>query len=231
MKQPVHRAGAETGHATAITIVALAGVAVVGTLWVTMMFDREPHEGGRGAATTAVSAPRPVFAGSIRPTTMPPIEFRLIDERGRAISARRLRGRPLVVAFLYATCRDTCPLIANQIRGALDRLGPRRERSVRTVAISVDPAGDRPRAIRSFLARHDLRGRMRYLVGPRTALGAAWRRFAVRPQSVDREHSAIVVLVDADGRQRTGYSASTLTPEALAADIAVLIGQGAGRPR
>ena len=30
------------------------------------------------------------------------------------------------MTFIYSTCEDTCPLIAQQIRGALDDLGTRR---------------------------------------------------------------------------------------------------------
>ena len=37
--------------------------------------------------------------------------------------ARLPRATSVVVTFMYSTCRDVCPLTAQQIRGALDRLG------------------------------------------------------------------------------------------------------------
>ena len=42
--------------------------------------------------------------------------------RSRAAS---LRGQPVVFAFVYSTCRDTCPAQVQTIRGALDDLRPR----------------------------------------------------------------------------------------------------------
>ena len=36
---------------------------------------------------------------------------------------RSLRGRPVIVTFLYTTCEDTCPTQAQQVKGALDELG------------------------------------------------------------------------------------------------------------
>ena len=54
------------------------------------------------------------------------------------MTMRSLRGKPVVVAFLYSTCRDTCPLQAQQIKGALNELGS----DVPALAVSVDPAND-----------------------------------------------------------------------------------------
>ena len=66
----------------------------------------------------------------------------LRDERGDPLRLADMRGKPVVVTFLYTTCKDTCPLTAQQIRIALDDLG----HDVPVVAVSVDPANDTPRA-------------------------------------------------------------------------------------
>src|SRR5665648_208330 len=63
-----------------------------------------------------------------------------------AIDTARLRGRPFAVTFLYASCPDVCPLIAQEIVGALGRLGADARR-VAVVAVSVDPRGDTPAAV------------------------------------------------------------------------------------
>lgn len=161
------------------------------------------------------------FAGSIRPHA-PPAGFELRDQDGRAVAAAGLRGDPVVVAFLYTTCDDDCPTIAQQVRGALDDLG----RDVPALAISVDPANDTPPRARRFLARQRLTGRMRFLLGSEAELQRVWREFGVQPQEQGREHSAIVVVLDAEGVARVSFPVDQLTPEALAHDLRVL---GAGQ--
>ena len=163
------------------------------------------------------------FEGALRPPGLPAPELGgLHDQDGRALSLRELRGRPVVVTFLYTTCEDTCPLTAQQIRGALDDLG----RDVPALAVSVDPAVDTPARARRFLREQGLEGRMRFLLGGRAALARQWRAYGSRPQGEGFEHSAHVVLLDGQGLQRVGFPASRLTPEALAHDLRALSADG-----
>ena len=162
------------------------------------------------------------FAGSIRPPG-PPLDFRLTDERGREVTLSALRGRPVIVTFMYTTCDEDCPTMAQQIRGALDDLGP--ERQVPVIAVSVDPAGDTPRRALRFLAEQRLAGRMRFALGDRSSLQPAWRSFGVQPQERGREHAAWVVLLDRSGRQRIGFPASKLTSEGVEHDVRLLLAE------
>jgi protein SCO1/2 len=159
-----------------------------------------------------------VFQGAMRPAGIPPADFRLRDEEGRLVRLDALRGKPVVVTFLYTTCRDTCPLTVDQIRGALDDLG----HDVPVIAVSVDPRNDTPRAAKRFSLRRQMSGRMRWVLGSERELERLWRAYGVQPQSDRMEHSASTVLLDARGRQRVGFATSVLTPRALANDIALL---------
>ena len=171
--------------------------------------------------------PKSAYSGSIRPPG-PPVDFRLRDERGDPISLSSVRGRPLIVTFMYTTCRDDCPTMAQQIRGALDDLG---RDSVPVVAVSVDPANDSPARALRFISEQSLRGRMHFALGDQAALQRVWRTFGIQPQEVGREHSAWVVLLDGRGRQRIGFPVDKLTSEGLQHDVlALLREQRAGAP-
>ena len=163
-------------------------------------------------------APAPGWEGAIRPpgTRLP--DFALRDQDGELVTAAQLRGRPLVVTFVYSTCEDVCPAQVMSIRGALDRLG----RDVPVIGVSVDPANDTPRRARAFLLEQSMTGRMRFLLGGADQLARLWTAFGIAPQREGREHSAYTVLVDARGRQRIGFPASQLTPSRLAHDLARL---------
>lgn len=79
------------------------------------------------------------FKGSLMPPGVNAPQFTLKDEKGDTVRMRdAVLDGPVVVTFLYSTCVDECPLMAQQIRGALDALG----HDVPAIAISVDPEVD-----------------------------------------------------------------------------------------
>jgi protein SCO1/2 len=158
------------------------------------------------------------FAGAVRPPGIPPTDFGVRDEHGRMLRLADLRGRPVVVTFLYTTCEDTCPLTAQQIRVALDDLGY----DVPVVAVSVDPANDTPRRARAFALEQGMQGRMHWALGTARELQRIWKAYGIQPQAADAEHTASTVLLDGRGVQRVGFATSVLTPEGLAHDIAAL---------
>jgi protein SCO1/2 len=156
------------------------------------------------------------FEGALRPPDLAaePLDG-LVDEEDRPLSLARYEGQVVVMTFLYTTCEDTCPLTAQQIRGALDDLGT----DVPVVAVSVDPPNDTPRNAKKFLVEQQMIGRMHFALGPRHALRRQWDAYGIAPQRDGKEHSAYVVLVDGEGRQRIGWPVDRLTPEGLAHDI------------
>lgn len=171
---------------------------------------------GLARKDTAPASGSSGFAGAIRPANIPPADFDgLRDQDGKAVRLADLRGTPIVVSFLYTTCEDTCPLTAQQIRGALDNLGE----DVPVLAFSVDPANDTPERARRFLLEQQMTGRMRFMLGSRAALQRQWEAYGIRPQKEDLEHTASVVILDGAGRQRIGFPVDKLTPEGLAHDV------------
>jgi protein SCO1 len=158
------------------------------------------------------------FEGSIMPEGVPAPDFRLRNQDGEIVSMRSLRGRPVVVTFLYTTCQDSCPIQAQTVRGALDELG----HDVPAVAISVDPGADTEQSARRFLAEQNLTGRMTFALGRRNQLAPLWQAYGTTPQSVQQEHMARAVLVDARGYQRVGYPMQETSPDMIAHDLRVL---------
>jgi len=151
------------------------------------------HDGH--AFAVAESLP-PGLAGSIAP------EIRLADARGGTFDTRSLAGKPYLVTFLYANCPDVCPLIGAQLRDTLARLGGDAARTA-VVAVSVDPRGDTPAAVRTWLRREREPAQFHYLIGAERELRPIWKAWYAAPQipgDPESAHTAIVWLVDARGR-------------------------------
>jgi protein SCO1 len=158
------------------------------------------------------------FEGASMPAGLRAPDFRLLNQDGEPVSMRSLRGRPVVVTFLYTTCQDSCPIQAQTVRGALDELG----HDVPALAIAVDPPRDTAERARAFLAKQRASGRIDFVLGSRAELRPLWKGFAIRPQSVTEEHQARFTLVDSRGYQRVGYPGAEATPERLAHDLRLL---------
>jgi protein SCO1/2 len=165
-----------------------------------------------------VSAPSSAFEGALLPKGVRAPSFSLHDERGRRVTMKEYRGKPVVVTFLYSHCRDTCPVQAQQIKGALDDLG----HDLPALAISVDPSGDTPASVDHFNREQGVTGRIRWVLGSEAQLRPLWDGFHTTSQTPQAEHMARLVLVDKRGFQRIGYPASQVTPERLAHDLRLL---------
>jgi protein SCO1/2 len=189
----------------ALVTLALCALAAMVGVWLAARSD------GAGVVQTGPEG----WAGFLRPPGARAPAFRLRDQDGATVSSKEYAGRAHVVTFVYSTCEDTCPAMIDQVRGALDDTGL----DIPLLAVSVDPANDTPPRARRFLNERRMTGRARFLLGTARELAPVWAGYGVQPQEGDLDHSATVVLVDADGTQRVGFPYEQLTPEALAHDL------------
>ena len=180
--------------------------------------------GAGGTGAIAAGTAQPPFDGPriVHPSVTP--DFALRDQNGRLMRLSAQRGKVVVMTFLYTHCPDLCPLTAVHIDEALDRLGPRRS-SVAVLAVSVDPFGDTPAAVRRFVRSHHLSSQFHYLTGPKQALLRIWRLYDVKSIAVGGtrpDHTLYVLLLDRRGKSRVLFDA-TATPAVMAHDIRLLL--------
>jgi protein SCO1/2 len=169
-------------------------------------------------APAVIHSAKSPFRGGQMPSGVRAPQFSLTDEYGKPVSMAQYRGRPVVVSYLYTHCKETCPIQAQMIRGALDDLG----HDIPALAVSVDPFADTPASARAFNRKFKMTGRMRWVLGTRRQLQPLYRGFAIQPQLRDSEHQAYITLVDAKGFQRVAVPVNQTSPEDLAHDMRVL---------
>lgn len=150
----------------------------------------------------------------------PAPDFTLHTADGQPFKLSELRGRTVVLTFLYTHCPDVCPAIAGRLALANQRLGERASK-VAFVSVSVDPEGDTPASVAAFSDEHGLTAlgdRWRYAIGSRLELAPVWQAYgigaspqpaalaALRPNPNGPpiiDHNAVLYLIDAQGRERT----------------------------
>lgn len=190
------------------------------------------------AATAATIRTRltPVLAGAVLNPPVAAYAFQLPDQDGHVVSLGDLRGKVVVLTFLYTHCPDVCPLVADALHAVRGRLGSAASGAA-FVAVSVDPAGDSRESVRRFLAVHRVQGELRYLGGTFAQLRPVWAHYyvgsdakAVNPAaaaaatrtSSEVDHTAIVYLIDKAGKLVL-FLPGNFDPNDLAVDIHALM--------
>jgi protein SCO1 len=172
------------------------------------------------------SVPSGSFRGSVAdPATCAPA-LQLRNYLGQTVNVKQYLGKAVLVTFLYTNCPDVCPLITANLHAAQSLMGPEESAKVQILAVSVDPRGDTSKAVAAFVARHEMTGRMQYLIGSSSELAHVWanwnvgsERDAQQPQLVN--HSGLVYGISASGKITTLYAAN-FKPSDIAHDVPLL---------
>jgi len=169
-----------------------------------------------GGGTTASSPPSQLEG--IPATGLRAPSFALHDQHGQLVTLSAQRGRYVILTFLYVHCPNVCPIIAGQLNDALHELGPGRE-DVRVLAVSVDPRGDTPSAVRRFIAVHRLLPEFLYLTGTAAELEPVWHDYHVASTTTKAGgvlgHTAISILLDTRGRPRAIFDSHVTAAEVV----------------
>jgi cytochrome oxidase Cu insertion factor (SCO1/SenC/PrrC family) len=165
-----------------------------------------------------------IWPGSGRPAPA----VRLRDSAGREVSLASFRGHVVMLAFLDSHCGQQCPVQASQM-AAVDRGLPAADRP-QIVVVSVNPADSRLSVAR-FVHKARWAGPWVWMTGTRSQLKPVWRKFGIQVLNTTRTidgikvpniaHSSAIYLLDANGRERTGY-ASPFLPRLVIEDVRAL---------
>jgi len=206
---------------------ALVTVVLVAAIVVIVAGSSGGGNGSSSASITSATGRESEFVGAPFPGEIAAPQFTLRDQSGSEVSLSSYRGRVVMLTFLYSTCGDTCVVIGQQIRGALNELAEEHAPTPPVLIVSADPAADTPANVRRFLADVSLTGRVQYLTGTPAQLRAVWRAYAIKPASdgvAVFDEYAPVLLIDGSGHKRVLFEAEELTPEGLSHDVRTLDG-------
>lgn len=147
----------------------------------------------------------------------------LVDQHGDAAVLASLKGKPVLVNFIYTSCRDICPLLTSNFAAVARMLGPALGARVTMISITLDPEHDDPGKLLSYARGHDAdrRGWL-FLTGKPDQIDNVLALFALRRRresdgSID--HALVAFLLGPDGRQRRLYAATHVSAKTVVADV------------
>ena len=154
-------------------------------------------------------------------------DFALTDQNGGRVEFGKLRGKPLVINFMYTSCPDVCPLLTASLKILRDHMKPAEARDIRFLSITTDPEVDTPKVLKAYSKRHEAdASNWSWLSGEARELASVWQGFGVSVKRLAKgliEHTTLTVVADAKGYMRFAYFGSAPDPEVLLKDLRVLM--------
>jgi protein SCO1/2 len=168
----------------------------------------------------------------------PAPEFALTDQAGAMLRSTDLKGKVLLVGFIFTTCNGTCPATTHrmaQVEQALKGKGLLDGDRVRLLSITLDPARDTPEVLRGYMRLYDLDGaHWSFLTGPPAQVAGvikAWGMWARPAANGQLDHPSRIYLVDTRGRVREIYNLDFLRVPWLVEDVRLLLGEASPKRR
>jgi len=155
----------------------------------------------------------------------PAPEFALRDPAGALVRLSDLRGKIVVVAFIYTTCTTTCPILSQQMATVQKRVmqDKRLRERVMLLSVTVDPSRDSAAALGSYASRFgadpSLWKFLRESPEAMTPVLGAYREWTRPMKDGDLDHPARVYLIDGEGQIREIYSLAFFDPRQALIDI------------
>ena len=181
-----------------------------------------------GAEVVEAAGPAGSEGGGVlaaAPDVAPP--FDLVDQDGERLRLADLRGRIVVLDFIFTHCPGPCPILTGR-NVALQRLLPDSLRArTHFVSISLDPLRDTPEALRAYAeARGADLADWSFLTGPEDAIDAVLAAYAVGKRLPEEggeiEHVLATFLIDSEGHVERRYLGVSHDPEQMLADLEAL---------
>lgn len=154
-------------------------------------------------------------------------DFALTNQDGERVSLADSSGTVRAVTFIYATCKDTCPLLTAKMALMQRKLGADFGKRVRFVSITVEPEVDTPAVLKAYAGKFDADpAGWSFLTGKSDEIQDVVRKygaFAKRVKPGDVDHLFLTSLVDRKGVLRVQYLGYRFDPDEMLRDVRALL--------
>ena len=134
---------------------------------------------------------RPVtgVVGNLLQNSYPAPDFTLTDQNGATFHMAAMKGKVVLLSFIYTHCTDICPYIAVKVKNAYTLLG-NDAANVVFVAVTTDPKRDVPAVTAAYSRELGLQDAWHFVGGTPKAVQAVWSSYGIGV-TVDQDTDAV----------------------------------------
>jgi len=154
----------------------------------------------------------------------------LVDQNGNKLSLASLKGKPVLVDFIYTSCPGPCLMETAKLANVALRLGPDLGAKAIIVSISVDPEHDGPKQLLDYSREQgaDAKG-WYFLTGTPADVDRALAGFKMsRQKGPDGSvgHLVDMLLIGPDGKELREYNGEIVKAQDIVQDIKETLNKG-----
>jgi protein SCO1/2 len=134
-----------------------------------------------------------------------------------------VKDKRVVIQFMFARCKDICPVITHHLVEVQQKLNGRVGRDIFFYSITLSPEEDKPRNLKAFAKRHGVGPGWTFLTGKpedimqlRTALGFTYKD---PKEDADRNNHTGMILVGTEPLTRWAHCQGGADPDWIATVI------------
>ncbi len=131
-------------------------------------------------------------------------DFTLVDHNGEHFSLSSLRGKAVLLDFIFTRCPGPCPILTSTHVQFQRELTPEQAERTHLVSISLDPDHDTPERLRSYAERRGARlENWTFLTGDPEKVAevvSAYHVGTLRKPDGSLDHLVVSFLIDPEGR-------------------------------
>jgi len=125
----------------------------------------------------------------------------LLDQDGKEhrFYTDLVKGKVVVISPMFATCKDSCPVMAANLARIQKWLGPRLGNEVLLLSISVDPETDTSPVLKQYAARFNAQPGWYFLTGKKDNVESILKKLGLYVEQ-KQDHLSLFLI----GNDRTG---------------------------
>jgi protein SCO1/2 len=188
--------------------------------WIENLFVVVKQESGTPVATSAVVQAK---EGDEVPN------YTLVNQDAKRIRIKNYRGKALLLTFIYTRCPDPefCTLMTNNFAQVERQLGQDPDLYAKThlLSITIDPAYDEPKVLRSYGAAHTERyenetfAHWEFATGDQVKDVAQYFGLTYFPENDQIKHALRTVIITPDGKVAKIYTGNEWKPEEVVQEL------------
>ena len=152
--------------------------------------------------------------------------IKLTDQDHQSLSLAALKGKTVVINFMFASCLTVCPTQTAALRQAYNKIEQTNSGEIVFLSISIAPLSDTPEVMKQFAKRFSVDQQYwRFVVADLEATESLVTQFGITPQSLGNgqfDHRTGVYLLNKQGVLVQQYKGNPLNIERLQKEVTIL---------
>lgn len=125
----------------------------------------------------------------------------VVTQTGRSVRFYddMLKGKIVVISFIYTSCRDICPVVTARLSQVEEKLGDAMGRDIFFVSVSVDPVNDTPDELRKYAEAFHAGPGWSFVTGETSNIDLVRHKLGERSKQIADHRNEIMLYNDATG--------------------------------